>query len=135
MLTVPHTRTVSVITRAAAGWPVTSNATSTPCPSVHPLTNRTGSASTPITSRPSPRNSSIRYGLTSLTMTRAPRWRDTIAMRAPMGPPPSTSTESPDLTAARRTSCVATASGSIMAAWSSPSEAGTWSIRLASTVQ
>jgi hypothetical protein len=39
------------------------------------------------------------------------------------------------LTAARASSCVATASGSIMAAWSSSSEAGTWSIRPDSTVQ
>ena len=135
MLTVPHTRTVSVITRAAAGWPVTSNATSTPCPAVHSFTKRTGSASMPITSSPRPRSRSIRYGFTSLTITFAPRWRQTIAMSAPIGPPPRTSTESPSFTSARRTSWVATASGSIMAASSSPSVSGTCSMREAGTVQ
>ena len=89
----------------------------------------------PITSSPRPRSRSIRNGFTSLTITLAPRCRHTIAMRAPIGPPPRTSTASPAFTSARRTSWVATASGSIMAAWSSPRVSGTWSIRTAGTVQ
>ncbi len=77
---------------------------------------------------------STRNGFTSLTTTRAPRCRHTIAMSAPMGPPPKTSTASPAFTSARRTSCVATASGSITAASSSSSDAGTRSRRSVGTV-
>src|SRR6185436_4751693 len=47
MLTVPHTRTTSVTRRAAAGLPVTSNATSTPSPPVNVSTKRCTSMSGP----------------------------------------------------------------------------------------
>ena len=41
-----------MIALTAAGWPVTSNATSTPSPSVHSVAKRTGSTPGPTTSRP-----------------------------------------------------------------------------------
>ena len=44
MLTVPQTRTTSVTARTARGLPVTSNATSTPVPSVQASTNLATSA-------------------------------------------------------------------------------------------
>ena len=77
----------------------------------------------------------MRNGLTSMTITRAPRWRETSAMRQPMGPPPRTTTASPAFTWARVTSWVAMASGSISAAWSSLSESGTLMSRPVGTAQ
>src|SRR5207247_1639181 len=133
--TVPQTRTTSVTARAAAGWPETSKATSTPVPPVHSLANLTGSRSGPTVSRPSAFKISSRWRFTSTTTTRAPRWRLTSAISAPIGPPPKTSTASSRFTAARRTSCVATASGSMSAAWSSPRGSGTLRRRAASTAQ
>jgi len=56
-------------------------------------------------------------------------------MRAPMGPPPKTSTASPGPTLARVTSWVAIANGSITAACSSVREAGTLMMRSVGTAQ
>ncbi len=58
-----------------------------------------------------------------------------MAMSVPMGPPPNTSTASPGFTSARRTSCTAMASGSMSAACSSDSEAGTRMSRFSRTAQ
>ncbi len=52
-----------------------------------------------------------------------------------MGPPPNTRTVSPALTSARATSCVATESGSMSAASSSASDAGTLRSRSTGTFQ
>ena len=70
-----------------------------------------------IVSKPSSRASSRRYGLTSLSMTRAPSSRATRAMSSPIGP----AADHDDgvagrVTSPRRTSWQATASGSASAA-------------------
>ena len=72
-LIVPHTRTSAVITRTAAGLPVTSKTTSAPSPPVHASTTALRSCSGSATSTRSFFKISIRNGLISLTSTRAPR--------------------------------------------------------------
>src|SRR5204862_7072225 len=79
-LIVPQTRTASVMSLTAAALPVTSKATSTPSPSVQSLANLITSTPAPTTSSPRPLRRSTRKGLTSETMTRAPRWRKTRAI-------------------------------------------------------
>ena len=108
----------------AAAAPETSKTTSAPAPAVHSSSQESRSRLRGKAAKPSFAARALRVGSSSTTVTSPPKSLATVAMRSPIGPPPRTTTLSPESTSPRRTSWTATATGSIRAASRRSAEGG-----------
>jgi hypothetical protein len=105
MTIVPRTFATAVDRATAAAAPETSKTTSAPDPPVHSSTHATTSVEPGSgVSKPRRWTRARRPGSGSTTATSAPNRAATLAIRLPIGPPPRTTTLSPDFTFPRRTS-------------------------------